>query len=73
MPNAAEIVRDHRQHYLDRKLARSPLLHFGPGAHRADVCELFQGIQANLPVAGQQLSGISTPEGLLSALLNMAT
>ena len=68
-PTLQEVVSDHRRHYLDRKLSRSPLLHFCPGAHRIDVFELFKGIQANLPVADRNTSGISEPTSLLKALL----
>jgi very-short-patch-repair endonuclease len=69
MPTIKEVVRDHRQHYLDRKLARSPLLHFSPGTHRVDICELFRDIQPNLPISGSRLHGVSTPESLIRNLL----
>ena len=69
MPSIQEVVRDHRQHYLDRKLARSPLLHFSPGNHRVDVCEMFRGVQANLPAAEINAQGVSTPESLVRNLL----
>jgi hypothetical protein len=69
VPTAAEVVRDHREHYLIRKLARSPLLHFFPGAYRTDINALFAGIQANLPVATPRDSGISTPASLIENLL----
>ena len=57
MPTIQEVVKDHRQHYLDRKLARSPLLHFSPGAHRIDLHELFRGIQPNLPAVDRNANG----------------
>jgi hypothetical protein len=69
MANIQEIVRDHRQHYLDRKLARSPLLHFSPGPHRIDVFELFRGVQTNLPTVGGGAYGVSEPKALIKNLL----
>lgn len=69
MPTIQEIVSDHRKHYLDRKLARSPLLHFSPGAHRIDLHDLFRGIQPNLPAVDRTLSGVSNPQSLVSNLL----
>ena len=69
MPTIQEIVSDHRKHYLDRKLARSPLLHFLPGAHRIDVHELFRGIQANLPAVDGNAWGVSNPQSLVRNLL----
>jgi transcription elongation GreA/GreB family factor len=69
VPTAAEVVNDHRDHYLVRKLARSPLLHFYPGAYRIDLNSLFDGIQANLPTVSRKDSGISTPESLIRNLL----
>lgn len=68
MPSAIEVVRDHQQHYLSRKLARSPLLHFFPGAYRIDINALFEGIQANLPVT-QGTTGVSSPNSLITNLL----
>ena len=52
-----QVVKNHRQHYLDRKLARSPLLHFFQGAYRIDVNQLFHGINQNLP-ATEGLAGV---------------
>ena len=69
MPTIQEVVSDHRKHYLDRKLARSPLLHFSPGAHRIDVHELFRGIQPNLPALVGNASGVSDPQSLVHNLL----
>ncbi len=69
MPTIQEIVSDHRKHYLDRKLARSPLLHFSPGAHRIDLHDLFRGIQPNLPAVDRTLSGVSNPQSLVRNLL----
>ncbi|MEJ1959335.1 MAG: AAA domain-containing protein [Nitrosomonadales bacterium] len=69
MPTAVEVVRDHRNHYLDRKLARSPLLHFFPGAYRIDINALFVGVQPNLPVVNPRDSGVSSPESLIHNLL----
>ena len=66
---AATVVHRHRQHYLDRKLAKSPLLHFAPGSHRVDVCELFKDVQANLPVKDLGQAGVSEPKGMLRGLL----
>lgn len=63
-----QVVKNHRQHYLDRKLARSPLLHFFQGAYRIDVNQLFHGINQNLP-ASEGLAGVSTPESLIKNLL----
>ena len=64
-----EVVSEHRKHYLDRKLARSPLLHFSPGAHRIDLHELFHGIQPNPPTVDRTQSGISDPQSLVRNLL----
>jgi very-short-patch-repair endonuclease len=69
MPTIQEVVSDHRKHYLDRKLARSPLLHFSPGAHRIDLHELFRGVQPNLPVVDQNANGVSDPQSLVRTLL----
>ena len=69
MPTIQEVVSDHRNHYLDRKLARSPLLHFSPGAHRIDLHELFRGIQPNLPSVDQNSHGVSNPQSLVRNLL----
>ena len=69
MPTIQEVVSDHRKHYLDRKLARSPLLHFSPGAHRVDLHELFRGIQPNLPAVERNLNGVSDPQSLVRNLL----
>lgn len=69
MPTIQEVVSDHRKHYLDRKLARSPLLHFSPGAHRIDLHELFRGIQPNLPAVDRNSNGVSNPESLVRNLL----
>ena len=63
----ADLVRDHREHYLQRKLARSPLLNFMPGAYRIDACSLFDGVTPNAPAIRD--SGVSTPTGLVSALI----
>ena len=70
MPTIQEVVSDHRNHYLDRKLARSPLLHFSPGPHRIDLHELFRGIQANLPSVDRNSHGVSNPPSLVRALLD---
>jgi hypothetical protein len=69
MPTIQAVVRDHRKHYLDRKLARSPLLHFSPGAHRIDLHELFRGIQPNLPAVERSSNGVSDPKSLVRNLL----
>lgn len=69
MPTIQEVVSDHRKHYLDRKLARSPLLHFSPGAHRIDLHELFRGVQPNLPSVDRNSNGVSSPEALVRNLL----
>ena len=69
MPTIQEVVSDHRKHYLDRKLARSPLLHFSPGAHRIDLQELFHGIQPNLPSVDRSSNGVSNPQSLVCNLL----
>jgi very-short-patch-repair endonuclease len=69
MPTIQEVVSDHRKHYLDRKLARSPLLHFSPGAHRIDLHDLFRGIQPNLPTADRNSNGVSDPQSLVRNLL----
>lgn len=69
MPTIQEVVSDHRKHYLDRKLARSPLLHFSPGAHRIDLHELFRGIQPNLPAVDRSSNGVSNPQSLVRNLL----
>ena len=68
MPTIQEVVRDHRNHYLDRKLARSPLLHFSPGSYRVDVHELFRGIQPNVPAA-DKTHGVSDAKSLVRGLL----
>ena len=62
MPTIQEVVSDHRQHYLDRKLARSPLLHFSPGPHRIDLHDLFRGVQPNLPAVDRNSNGVSEPQ-----------
>ena len=68
-PNPSlDVVKNHRQHYLDRKLARSPLLLFFPGAYRIDAHDLLSGVTANLP-ANEGLTGVSTPEALIKNLL----
>ena len=68
-PNPSlDVVRNHRQHYLDRKLARSPLLLFFPGAYRIDAHDLLSGVTANLP-ANEGLAGVSTPDSLVKNLL----
>ena len=68
-PNPSlDVVKNHRQHYLDRKLARSPLLLFFPGAYRIDAHDLLSGVTANLP-ANEGLTGVSTPESLIKNLL----
>ena len=64
-----QIINDHRKHYLDRKLARSPLLHFSPNAYRLDLHELFRGIQQNVLAVDTKLSGVSSPSTLLASLL----
>ena len=69
MPTIQEVVSDHRKHYLDRKLARSPLLHFSPGAHRIDLHEMFRGIQPNLPAVDRNSNGVSDPQSLVRSLL----
>jgi hypothetical protein len=63
----ADLVRDHRNHYLLRKLARSPLLHFMPGAYRLDVCSLFNGLLPNAPTANE--NGVTTPSGLVQGIV----
>ena len=63
----ADLVANHREHYLSRKLARSPLLHFTPGAYRLDVCSLLEGITPNIPTINEV--GVTTPESLIKALL----
>ncbi len=67
MPTPADLVKDHREHYLRRKLARSPLLQFTPGAYRIDICALFDGITANVPAVNE--AGVTTPEALIKALI----
>ena len=69
MPTIQEVVSDHRKHYLDRKLARSPLLHFSPGPHRIDLHELFRGVQPNLPAVDHNSNGVSDPPALVRNLL----
>lgn len=69
MPTIQEVVSDHRKHYLDRKLARSPLLHFSPGSHRIDLHELFRGLQPNLPAVDRNSNGVSNPQSLVRNLL----
>ena len=71
MPTIQQIVSDHRKHYLDRKLARSPLLHFSPGAHRVDLHELFIGIQSHLPVADVGMNGVTDTSSLVRNLLEI--
>lgn len=63
----ADLVRDHRDDYLRRKLARSPLLNFMPGPFRVDICSLFEGVRPNLPA--QDKVGVSTPSALVAALV----
>ena len=63
----ADLVANHREHYLSRKLARSPLLHFMPGAYRLDVCSLFEGITPNIPTVKE--AGVTTPESAIKALV----
>ena len=63
----ADLVANHREHYLSRKLARSPLLHFTLGAYRLDVCSLLEGITPNIPTINEV--GVTTPESLIKALL----
>ena len=70
MPTIQEVIRDHRKHYLDRKLARSPLLHFSPGAHRLDLHEIFLGVQPNPPAVDRNSNGVSSPQSLVSNLLD---
>ena len=69
MSNIQAVVSDHRKHYLDRKLARSPLLNFLPGAHRLDLHELFRVAQPNLPAVDRNASGVSNPQSLVRNLL----
>ena len=63
----AGLVRDHRDDYLRRKLARSPMLNFMPGTYRMDASTLFDGIRPNLPSTGA--SGVSDASSLVSALI----
>ena len=70
----ADLVRDHRDNYLRRKLVRSPLLNFMPGAFRVDVCSLFEGVRPNLPSAqsvglSRSEIGVSEPSAFVSALI----
>jgi hypothetical protein len=63
----AALVRDHRDHFLRRKLVRSPLLQFLPGAYRVDVTSLFSGVLANAPA--QDGAGVTTPSGFMRGLI----
>lgn len=63
----ADLVANHREHYLSRKLARSPLLHFMPGTYRLDVFSLFEGITPNVPTVNEV--GVTMPESLIKALV----
>ena len=63
-----DVVKNHRQHYLDRKLARSPLLLFFPGAYRIDAHDLLSGVTTSL-AANNALTGVSTSEELIKNLL----
>ncbi len=67
---AAELVREHRRHFLDRKLSRSPMLGFKPGtAGRLDVSKLLEKTTPNLPFAGGDFSA-TTPSSLIQGLLD---
>ena len=40
--NAAEILKNHRQHYVTRLISRNPLLKFTPTAYREDITNLVK-------------------------------
>jgi DNA polymerase III delta prime subunit len=66
----AQLVREHRKHFLDRKLSRSPMLGFKPGVSgRLDISKLLEKTTPNLPFAGGEDFAASTPGGLIQGLL----
>jgi DNA polymerase III delta prime subunit len=65
----AELVREHREHFLRRKLSRSPMLGFKPGVSgRLDVSKLLENAPLNLPFAGGDFAA-AAPIGLIQGLL----
>ena len=40
--NAADILKNHRQHYVTRLVSRNPLLKFLPSAYREDLTNLVK-------------------------------
>jgi len=72
MPTPSEIIMWHREDYVSRLLARSPLLHFYPDVtqrQRIDVCDVFDSVLANAPAAQKlNINTVTTPESLLQEL-----
>lgn len=66
--SAIDVLRDHQQHFLNRKLARSPLLQFFTGAYRLDIHRLFEHITTNVPAIKGHV-GVSTPTAFLKNML----
>jgi len=74
MPTPAEIITWHRDNYVSRLLARSPLLHFYPDNYRRqriDLCDIFNAVLANAPTRQRTNNNVvTTPETLLRRLFS---
>ncbi len=72
MPTPSEIITWHRDNYVSRLLARSPLLHFYPDVtqrQRIDVCQVFESVLANAPTRLRtNNNAVTTPESFLRKL-----
>lgn len=63
----SELVGVHREHFLRRKLTRSPLLNFMPSSSRIDATALFSGVTPN--TLATQGFGVTTASGMLLGLM----
>lgn len=63
----SQLVGVHREHFLRRKLTRSPMLNFTPGSARIDATTLFSNITPNIPASTG--FGVTTAQGMVRGLL----
>jgi Protein of unknown function (DUF4011) len=66
-----ELIAQHREHFLKRKLVKHPLLNFKPSSKRIDVVTLFTGITPNtLANLDNKSNSVTTPAAFVQGLLN---
>ncbi|MEY3996672.1 MAG: hypothetical protein RL344_1015 [Pseudomonadota bacterium] len=66
-----ELIAQHREHFLKRKLVKHPLLNFKPSTKRIDIVTLFTGITPNTPAnLDNQSNSVTTPAAFVQSLFS---